>query len=119
MKNYDRFCPHCKNAVFGRANKLFCDIDCKNQYHSALRRKVAEIVRETDKMLHRNYAILLEILGDNSSRKTISRLTLEKKNFHFSCFTGYTSTTRGKICRYLYDFAWIEFNSQKILVLRI
>lgn len=119
MENYDRFCPHCKKTVFGRPNKLFCDINCKNRYHFALRRKVTEAVRETDKMLHRNYAILLEILGTNLSRKIINRLTLQKKNFHFSCFTGFTATTRGKICRYLYDFAWIEFSNQKILVLRI
>ena len=111
-------CRLCKRPVRGRADKKFCSIACKNEYHVRLRRATAIVVRETDKILHRNRSILLEILGKNKVQKKIPRLLLDKKKFRFAYYTGSYRNNKGKVYHYVYDFAWMEFSNQQILIIR-
>ena len=108
----------CKTPLRGRSDKIFCSIYCKNEYHLKLRRATAKIVKETDKILHRNRSILLEILGKNKTQKKIDRLILEKKKFRFNYFTGTYVNRRGKTYHYVYDFAWMSFSDQEVLIVR-
>ncbi|MEM7375005.1 MAG: hypothetical protein AAF587_40805 [Bacteroidota bacterium] len=111
-------CPICKSPVIGRSDKIFCSIACKNNYHVRLRRATAKAVRETDKILHRNRSILLELMGKNKSQKKLPRLTLDKKKFNFNYYTGSYVNSRNKRYHYVYDFAWMEFSDQEILIVR-
>lgn len=113
-----RKCPICKSSVKGRTDKIFCSLDCKNQYHVRLRRATAKAVSETDKILHRNRSILLEIMGKNTSQKKINRLILERKKFRYDYYTRTYVNVHGKLYKYVYDFAWMEFSDQEILILR-
>lgn len=111
-------CRMCKKNIKGRSDKIFCSIDCKNEYHVRLRRATAKVVKETDTILHRNRSILLEIMGKNKTQKKIDRLILEKKKFRFAYMTGFYTNSRGKLYHYVYDFAWMEFSDQEILIIR-
>ncbi|MFD1552443.1 hypothetical protein [Putridiphycobacter roseus] len=68
--------------------------------------------------MHRNRAILREIMGKNNLQKKISRLVLEKKDFKFKYLTHYHTNKHGKIYHYVYDFAWMEFSNDEILIVR-
>ncbi len=83
MPNPKRHCRLCKKPVYGRTDKIFCTIACKNEYHVRLRRATARAVLETDKILHRNRSILLECLGKKKSQKRVHRSLLDKKKFNF------------------------------------
>jgi len=113
-----RTCKMCKAPLRGRSDKVFCAITCKNEYHLKLRRATAKVVKETDIILHRNRSILLEIMGKNKEQKKIDRLVLEKKKFRFNYITGIYVNNRGKIYHYVYDFAWMTFSDQEILIVR-
>lgn len=113
-----RTCKICKSPIAGRSDKIFCSTTCKNEYHVKLRRATAEVVRETDKILHRNRSILLEEMGKNSQQKKIDRLILEKKKFRFNYFTGSYVNSKGKRYHYVYDFAWMEFSDQEVLIVK-
>lgn len=113
-----RHCRLCKAPFSGRTDKIFCTIACKNEYHVRLRRATAYSVRETDKILHRNRSILLEIMGKNKTQKKVNRLVLEKKKFRFNYLTAYQLNSRGKTYHYVYDFAWMSFSDQEILITR-
>ena len=113
-----RSCRMCQIPPVGRSDKVFCSIACKNEYHVKLRRATSGVVRETNKMLHRNRSILLELMGKNSRQKKVDRLLLEKKKFRFNYHTGSYLNTRGKTYHYVYDFAWMEFSDQEILIMR-
>lgn len=118
MTTTKRRCRLCKGLFSGRSDKLFCTIACKNEYHVRLRRATAYTVRETDKILHRNRSILLEVMGKNKTQKKVDRLILEKKKFRFNYFTGTYVNSRGKTYHYLYDFAWMTFSDQEVLITR-
>jgi endogenous inhibitor of DNA gyrase (YacG/DUF329 family) len=117
MTNFKR-CPICKKKVVGRSDKRFCSLDCKNNYHIRLQKHTSNATEETDKILHRNRSILLELMGRSKTRKKISRIILDKKNFSFDYITGFHINTKNKTIHHVYDFSWAIFTDQEVLIMR-
>jgi hypothetical protein len=111
-------CKICKTPIVGRIDKLFCSTKCKNYYHVKLRAVTANEATEIDKLLHRNRAILLEIMGKNEVQKKIPRLLLENKKFRFKYLTHFHINSKGKTMHYVYDFGWMDFSDDEVLILR-
>ena len=111
-------CKICKKEIKGRIDRVFCSIKCKNDYHTKLRRVTKTTATEIDKILHRNRAILLELLGKNSNQKKIKRLTLFRKKFNFKYITHFNVNKQGKMYHHIYDFAWMEFSDDEVLIIR-
>ncbi len=111
-------CPICKNNFVGRTDKKFCSVACKSYYHANLR-KVTEIaVQKIDTILHRNRSILLEILGKHAVQIKITRIILDQKKFNFKYHTHFQTNLQGKTYYYVYDFAWMEFSDNEVLIVR-
>ncbi len=113
-----RACPICNTTITGRADKLFCTVRCKTFYHQRLRSETKTVAKDIDKILHRNHSILLEIMGKWSRKKKISRLILENKNFNFNHITHFIVNSKGKTFYYVYDFAWMTFSDDEVLIVR-
>jgi len=113
-----RKCKICSNAIIGRSDKLFCSVKCKNYYHTNLRRVTNDAVGEINKILHRNRSILLEILGKHKTQKKIKRIVFDRKKFNFKYHTHLIRNKQGKLFFYVYDFAWMEFSDNEILIVR-
>ncbi len=111
-------CKICKKGLKGRKDKTFCSIECKNYYHTSLRKVTNEIAKELDEILHRNRSILLELLGKKTFRKKINRVVLAKKKFNFKYITHFHINSQGKMYHHIYDFAWMEFSDDEILIVR-
>lgn len=111
-------CKICSNPILGRSDKLFCSVKCKNYYHINLRKVTRVAVKEIDTILHRNRSILLEVLGKRKLQITIERVLLEKKNYNFKYHTHININSKGKTYYYVYDFAWMKFSNDKILIVR-
>ena len=111
-------CKICSKEIIGRGDKKFCSVKCKNYYHTNLRRVSNVAVAEINKILHRNRSILLEIMGKNSVQKKVERIVLDKKKFNFKYHTHFHQNSRGKTYFYVYDFAWMEFSDNDILITR-
>ena len=113
-----RKCKICKTPLKGRQDKVFCSIDCKNYYHVNLRRVTKSATQTTDKILHRNRSILLEVMGKNSQQKKVDRKILDRKKFNYKYMTGYYVNSKNKTYHLVYDFAWMEFTDGEILIVR-
>ena len=111
-------CKICKKKVVGRQDKIFCSVACKSFYHHMLRKVTKEATRHIDSILHRNRSILLEILGKKRIKMKVKRIVLEKKKFRFKYHTHMNTNSRGKTYYHLYDFAWMEFSDDEILIVR-
>ena len=111
-------CKICSSSIVGRSDKLFCSVKCKNYYHINLRKATRVAVKEIDTILHRNRSILLEFLGKRRIKITIERVLLEKKNFNFKYHTHINVNNKGKTYFNVYDFAWMEFSNDEILIVR-
>ncbi len=113
-----RRCRLCNAPFKGRRDKIFCSTACKSDYHHELMAVSNQIALPTDKILHRNRAILYEVMGDNIHQKKVDRDALAKKNFRFEYMTGTYENAQGKRYHLIYDFAWMEFKSGDVLVVR-
>ncbi len=109
-------CKVCRKEFTGRSNKIFCSINCKNIYHARLRSATNKAVVSINKKLHRNRSILLEIMGKNKTQRTVNRKLLEDKKFTFKYHTHFHINNQGKMYHYVYDFSWMEFSNDKILI---
>jgi hypothetical protein len=49
---------------------------------------------------------------------TFDRLILQRAGFKFEYLTGIYFNKEGKIYRIIYDFAWMDFSDQSVLVVR-
>jgi hypothetical protein len=111
-------CKICKNEFSGRSNMIFCSVACKSTYHRKLRRVTKSATIDIDEILHRNRSILLEVLGKNGTQKKIKRLILVKKKFQFNYLTHFYINSQGKMYHHVYDFAWMEFSDDEILIVK-
>ncbi|MBL0024306.1 MAG: hypothetical protein IPO98_04485 [Saprospiraceae bacterium] len=114
-----RQCRLCKQPISGRADKIFCSATCKSQYHIKLNKVTMNASERIDKILHRNRSILFEIIGKNTSQKRIERQELDAKKFNWQYITHYHINTHNKLVNYIYDFSWMIFSDQKVLIKKV
>ena len=110
-------CLHCGQETRGRSDKKFCSLACKNGYATTTRRATRDAVAEIDAYLHRNREILAMLMGD-ASKTELDRLVLTRTGFKYEYHTGTYLNKDGKLYRLVYDYAWMDFSDQKILVVR-
>jgi hypothetical protein len=67
--------------------------------------------------LLRNREILATLMG-NSVKETFDRLLLTRAGFRWEYCTGIYLNKEQKMYRLVFDYAWMEFSDQKILVVR-
>lgn len=115
---YTRLCKVCRQLLRGRSDKIFCSLHCKNHYHANLRRATKRAAYTTDKILHRNRSILLEIMGNHRRQQQVDRKVLDKKKFNYHYLTGYYLGKTGKIYHYVYDFSWVLLAGGKVRIFK-
>ncbi len=111
-------CKICKKEFAGRSDKIFCSLGCKNEYNSRLRKATQTEAKKIDDILHRNRSILLEIMGKYKTQIKIDRILLDKKKFNFNYMTGYYINKEGKVYHHIYDFSYMTFSSEQVLIVR-
>ncbi len=57
-------------------------------------------------------------MGKNKVQLQINRMVLEKKKFRFKYHTHSNTNSRGKTYFHVYDFAWMEFSDEKVLIVK-
>jgi len=113
-------CIVCNGLLRGRPDKKFCSKSCSNRFHSDKGKKQkAAIVNSVNQILRKNHKILLQLFeGDKRQKKKIDKLILAQLGFDFNYITGIYFNREGKLYHYVYDFAWMEFSNQEILLIR-
>lgn len=119
MKHPERLCKLCKKPFNGKETKIFCSDICKADYHFLLNRVTTLASKDIDKILHRNRSTLLEIMGKNSVQKKVNRSLLDKKKFNWHFITSYHINSNNKMVHYVYDFSWVIFSDQEVLIKRL
>lgn len=113
----NKLCIQCGQSVRGRSDKMFCSMSCKNDYNYKNRATTKSDVKTIDDLLHRNRIILMTLMGD-SKKETFDKMILTRAKFRFEFHTGHYINKEGKTYWLIYDYAWIAFSDQKILVVR-
>lgn len=114
-----RFCKVCGKPLQGRIDKKYCDINCKNQYHIDMRSLHLDEVNMEMKFLLRNRTILHELLDQKGVKKRkIKRYALQRKGFRFQNYTGNYLNKQGKTYHYVFDYSFMNFSDQEVLIIK-
>ncbi len=114
----NRKCKICKSAVYGREDKIFCSVRCKNLYHINLRQVTRKNSLTLDRHLHRNLSIILEVLGKTNQQAIVPRILMAEKKFLFKYITHYHNTPEGSTVHFVYDMGWIELPNDEVMLFR-
>lgn len=112
-----KHCLHCGVEFTGRTDKRFCSVSCKNHYNFQKRKDTKDEVKEIDGYLHRNREILATLMGE-SKKEMFDRIVLERAKFRFDYHTGIHLNKEGKTYHLVYDYAWMDFTNQSVLIVR-
>jgi len=70
----EKQCLFCNKRLIGRSDKLFCNVECKNNYHNINSSDAEKALKRITKILKANREILKEVLASETTVKT----TMEK-----------------------------------------
>lgn len=111
-----RQCCVCDNPLIGRSDKVFCGIQCKNKYHSDVRKHTKSATSVNTKILFKNYQILCLLFGKDCTKLSIKKLELQRLGFDFEMVSGVTKTPYG--LKYeLFEFSWYYSSKNQIVAL--
>lgn len=113
-----RKCKQCSSIFIGRSDKVFCSIGCKNHYNTKERKERTKSTFRIDEILHKNRSILHGIMGKSRKKMNVSKMELDKKKFNYTYMTGYSINKVGKTYHHIYEFSYMTFSNQSILIVR-
>ncbi|MEY4934370.1 MAG: hypothetical protein RIS64_729 [Bacteroidota bacterium] len=112
-----QLCKQCKILIKGRSDKCFCSPKCKNAFNNEQKKRTRLVTEEIDGYLHRNRIILNQVMG-NAVKQMVDRLVLVREDFKFDYFTSIYINKENKMYRFVYDYGWMDFSDQKVLIIK-
>lgn len=110
-------CPICQDPLFGRSDKRFCSLKCKNRHHQIARTYLRNMVKLENQQRQRNLTIL-EGLMDARNDAFHSHLTLlTKMGFHIE-FCNLNFIAKGVRLFSCYHFILTIQSNGRLLVKR-
>jgi len=110
-------CLDCGEPLIGRADKKFCNDQCRNNYNNRLNSDLSIAVRKINNILRKNRRILSEL--NPSGKVTVHKDKLTNRGFNFEYFTHIYTTQKGHMYRFVYEYGYLPLeNDLYMLVLR-
>lgn len=113
-----KHCIHCKKKVVGRADKKFCDDNCRNAYNNMLNSDENNFVRNINNMLRKNRRILKQMLGTKEDTIKVSKLKLANEGFSFHYFTHLYQTQKQQTYFFVYEYGYLPLADDQILIVK-
>ena len=113
-KKSHRCCVICDAKLIGRSDKVFCGIQCKNKYHSEVRKSNKTFESETIKVITKNYLILAGVISKGSSA-SVKKIVLQRLGFNFDHVTQIKVKHTG-ILYFVYDFCYHFSKNGNIII---
>ena len=115
-----RNCFACGRALRGRADKKFCDDNCRNNYNNQQKAKgnYSSFVRNINNTLVKNRKILESLLPDSEEMAKANKDKLQRLGFQFKYLTHLYTTKTGKTYYFCYDYGYLPLENDWYLIVR-
>ena len=112
----EKFCLDCNSPVRGRADKKFCDDQCRNSYNNRLKNEDNEWVRKINQVLTKNRRLMKE---ENPNGKVkVKKEKLAKKGFDFEYHTHHYHTQTGNTYVFCYEYGYLLLDEEYVLLVK-
>ncbi|MDD3743108.1 MAG: hypothetical protein PHX54_05745 [Lentimicrobiaceae bacterium] len=104
----ERTCLDCGEPLVGRADKKFCDDQCRNNYNNRMNSDTTTQMRNINHILRKNRRILAGLIPEDKT--TIHKDKLLAQGFNFTYFTHQYITQKGSIYHFVYEYGYLELD---------
>lgn len=111
-----RICLDCAEVLHGRADKKFCNDQCRNNYNNQLNSNSSNLVRNINHILRRNRRILEELNPSGKTKTTGKKLA--GKGYNFEYHTRTYQTLNGKTYHFCYEYGYLPLEGDEVLLVR-
>ncbi|RBQ06715.1 hypothetical protein [Pedobacter miscanthi] len=108
-------CRYCEKELHGRAGKIFCNVDCKNNYNSRIRSfKRAtenELFPKVINAIKKNYRILIEfhLQDEKDGILMVKKTDLENLGFNPQYFTAAALDSNETLWKSCFHQCWADY----------
>ncbi|WP_067149000.1 hypothetical protein [Pseudotamlana agarivorans] len=112
-------CLYCDDALGGRTDKKFCDVQCKSAYqYQQSKLQPERFYNKVDNQLKLNRKILKEF--NKGGKVTLRAELLMDQGFNPNFFTHYWKNHKGEVYLFVYEYGFLkikENNKTKYLLI--
>jgi hypothetical protein len=112
----NRQCLDCQTAIIGRADKKFCDDQCRSHYNNRIKSEDDSLLKKINQILSKNRKIL-KAENPNGKVKTKKELLL-KQGFDFNYHTHHYSTSTGNTYIFCYEYGYLLLDHDELLLVK-
>ena len=106
----NKTCLHCSKEILGRADKKFCDKQCRNDYNNTQNSVSNNYIRSVNRIIKKNRNILEELCPKDKSIK-VPKKELSKLGFSFEYFTNVYTTKAEKTYYFCYEYGYLDLGN--------
>ncbi len=103
-------CLHCGKELIGRADKKFCDNQCRNEYNNTHNSISNNYIRLVNRIIKKNRNILEALCPQDKSIK-VPKKELTKLGFSFEYFTNTYTTKAEKTYYFCYEYGYLNLGN--------
>lgn len=112
----ERLCLDCQAILNGRADKKFCDDQCRTNYNNRIRAEDNSYLNEVNRILKKNRDILRQQNPDGKAK--IKKAILVRKGFDFNYHTHTYATQKGNTYVFCYEYGYLTLENEEILLVK-
>jgi hypothetical protein len=106
----DKECIECGDSINGRVDKKYCSDLCRNSYNNKANSCTSVHVKNINTILKKNRKILEELVPDQTSKASKSKLL--QIGFNFSYHTNIYTTKKGQIYYFCYEYGYLALENE-------
>ena len=112
-----RFCLYCNKELKGRADKRFCDTQCKSAYHNQTPNNQEAFIKKINKQLRKNRSALRKACP--KGKATVRKDFLISLGMDFKYLT-HTWKSNSNLYFFCYDYGYTKSHEQdKVLIIQM
>lgn len=112
----ERLCLDCDNPIKGRADKKFCDDQCRSNYNNRLKSEQSPFVKRINQILARNRRILEKLNPDGKTKTSLKKLSEEGFNFGYHTHIYQTQNNNNYI--FCYEYGYLKLDQDIVLLVK-
>ncbi|TKB96822.1 hypothetical protein [Pedobacter cryophilus] len=112
----NKTCLDCKSAIKGRADKKFCDDQCRSNYNNKIKTDHPTQIKTINTILLKNRKVLEKLNPDGKTK--VSGVKFTQLSFNFKYFTHTYTNQKGDVYKFCYEFGYLKLEHDYYLLVK-